>query len=130
MNSKTKRIAIAVVRQGENFLVGKRSDGVPLAGFWEFPGGKVESDETFEQAAMRECLEETGLRVCVKRLLMENYHEYPHGRLQLQFIECDVPADTQTSLAVHEPFEWVKRSDLGQLRFPDANRGVVDLLTK
>ncbi len=53
------RIAIAVVEHDGNFLIGLRPSGAVLGGLWEFPGGKVEPDETPEAAAARECLEET-----------------------------------------------------------------------
>src|SRR5262249_13310601 len=56
-------VAIAVVEHGERFLVGIRPEGKPLAGFAEFPGGKVNDGETPEAAAIRECDEESGLRI-------------------------------------------------------------------
>ena len=54
-------VAIAVVEHDGCFLVGVRPEGKPLAGFAEFPGGKVDHGETPEQAAIRECREESGL---------------------------------------------------------------------
>src|SRR5947209_7478611 len=57
------QIAIAVVEQDGRFLVGRRPAGVPLAGLSEFPGGKIEPQETAEAAAVRECFEETGIVV-------------------------------------------------------------------
>jgi mutator protein MutT len=128
MNFTAKRIAIAIAQKGEQFLVGKRADGVPLAGFWEFPGGKVEVGETFEQAAARECLEETGVSVRVNRLLMARYHDYPHGRLHMQFFECFASTDAKQASQIREPFQWVHRSELRHLQFPDANREVIHLL--
>ncbi|MDP6469251.1 MAG: NUDIX domain-containing protein, partial [Pirellulaceae bacterium] len=56
-------IAIAVVEHNGRFLVGMRPVETVLAGFSEFPGGKVEPNEVPAQAAVRECLEETGLEV-------------------------------------------------------------------
>ena len=61
------RVAIAIVEQNGQFLVGVRPESVPLAGFAEFPGGKVHDDETAAAAAVRECHEETGLQVVVER---------------------------------------------------------------
>ena len=59
-------IAIAVVQDGERFLIGQRPPEKPLAGYWEFPGGRVEPGEMPGDAAVRECLEETGLHVVVE----------------------------------------------------------------
>src|SRR5437764_2006476 len=56
-------IAVAVVEKDGHFLVGQRPEGVSLAGLWEFPGGKIEPGESPEAAAVRECLEETGVDV-------------------------------------------------------------------
>ena len=58
-------VAIAVVQHEGRFLVGTRPAGVPLAGLAEFPGGKVHAGEMPADAAARECLEESGLTVCV-----------------------------------------------------------------
>ena len=61
------RVAIAIVEQNGQFLVGVRPESVPLAGLAEFPGGKVHDDETAAAAAVRECREETGLQVVIDR---------------------------------------------------------------
>ena len=58
-------IAIAVVEHEDRLLVGRRPAGVPLSGYCEFPGGKVKPNESSKEAAVRECLEETGLSVIV-----------------------------------------------------------------
>jgi mutator protein MutT len=54
-------IAVAVVEHQGRFLIGKRPDDAALGGYWEFPGGKVEQGESPADAAIRECLEETGV---------------------------------------------------------------------
>ncbi|MBI3839784.1 MAG: NUDIX domain-containing protein, partial [Planctomycetia bacterium] len=59
-HARPVEIAVAVVEGDGKFLIGQRETGVPLAGLWEFPGGKVEPGEPAENAAIRECLEETG----------------------------------------------------------------------
>ena len=118
-------VAIAILEktaeQGSAVLVGRRPAGVPLAGLWEFPGGKVRGDETPGEAAVRECLEETGLAVEV----VENYrvvnHRYPHGDVQLHFFRCRLLGDG----APREPFCWVSRGQLALLEFPAANAEVI-----
>ena len=87
-DSETTIIAVAVVEHDRQYLIGKRPPGVPLAGYCEFPGGKVHPGETPAAAAERECLEETGLQVEVVRQLDAAVHDYDHGQLQLYFFLC------------------------------------------
>jgi mutator protein MutT len=121
------KVAIAVVEQNGCFLIGQRPEGVPLAGLWEFPGGKILPGETAEAAAVRECLEETGLAVENVLHLSSVNHAYEHGTLRLEFIACrpvNGPHTKPTS-----PFRWVPRGELLKYEFPAANAAVLKLLT-
>jgi len=120
-----EQIAIAVVQDQEQFLVGPRGDEQVLAGYWEFPGGKIKPGETPEQAAIRECLEETGLLVQIVAQYPTVKHTYDHGTLQLYFFDCRPLADTSSAQA---PFRWIPRQTLNQYRFPEANAEVLALL--
>lgn len=119
-------IAIAVVEHDGCFLVGQRPPGVPLAGLWEFPGGKIQPGETPEAAAVRECLEETGLPVEPLFRYPEYIHQYEHGLVQLYFVACRLPA--QLSQVPTAPFQWAGRSELAELQFPDGNAALLRLL--
>ncbi len=127
MASEPTQIAIAVVRDGERFLIGQRPNGVPLAAFWEFPGGKidVEAGETPEEAARRECLEETGLAIEVARQYSSHLHRYAHGTLLLHIFDC-VPASPFPEPSA--PFRWVSREALKEYKFPDANAELLRML--
>ena len=118
-------IAIAVVEHDGQFLVGKRPEGVALAGLWEFPGGKVQPGETAEAAAVRECLEETGLEINVAGRYPTNVERYDHAQVELNFFRCHVRAPASVP---YEPFRWVSRDELSQLKFPAGNRGVLAIL--
>lgn len=123
--AESTNIAVAVVQRDGQFLVGRRPAGVPLAGFAEFPGGKVKAGEAADEAAARECLEETGIEVEVMDLLATVEHEYPHGMLCLYFFSCRV-ARKATPCGT---FRWVSPEELLQLEFPPANRKVLERLT-
>lgn len=125
MTGQPTLIAIAVVERNDQFLVGKRADHLPLGGYWEFPGGKVQEQESIEAAAVRECREETGLAVEVIARLPSQSIKYPHGILQLHFRVCRL-ADPMAQ--PHPPWLWLPRRDLGLYRFPEGNRGVIELL--
>jgi 8-oxo-dGTP diphosphatase len=118
-------IAVAVVERGDQFLIGRRGENVVLAGFWEFPGGKIEPGESREAAAERECLEETGLAIDVGRPHCVVEHDYEHARVRLHFLAC-TPRDLQAT--PREPFHWVPRSALGEYRFPPANDALLRML--
>jgi mutator protein MutT len=119
-------IAIAVVEHAGQYLIGQRPAGVPLAGAWEFPGGKVKPGETPADAAVRECHEETGLNVRVTRLLMQVTHQYEHGTLEISFLECASLGITQA----RPPFRWVAAAELASYDFPAANQPLLELLTE
>src|SRR5688500_18018409 len=106
-------IAIAVVEHDGQFLIGQRPEGVPLAGLWEFPGGKIQSGETPEAAAVRECLEETGLAVEPLSRYPEHVQSYDHDRVRLYFIACRL-ADVVKNLP-NPPFRWAARDELEKL---------------
>ena len=120
-----KPIAIAVVEREGRFLIGQRGAGVPLAGLWEFPGGKVEPGETPEQAAVRECHEETGLLVTVVGAYGRVVHRYEHGEVELHFFACR-PVDAGQTPA--ERFRWVAAEELASYEFPAANAELVKRL--
>jgi 8-oxo-dGTP diphosphatase len=122
------QIAIAVVEQDDHFLIGQRPLGVPLAGLWEFPGGKIEQGETPEAAAVRECREETGLSVEALFCYPPHDQQYDYGQVELHFIGCRL--SRRSAIEPREPFLWVRRGDLSQYEFPAGNRGLLQLLTE
>ncbi len=120
-----EQIAIAVVQDQDQFLAGPRGNDQVLAGYWEFPGGKIKPDETAEQAAIRECLEETGLHVQIVGQYPTVKHTYEHGTLQLYFFNCQPLADSPSP---QTPFRWIPRQALKEYRFPEANESLLALL--
>lgn len=117
-------IAVGIIHSSGRVLVGRRPANAVLGGRDEFPGGKVEADESAEQAVVRECREETGLNVRVLRLRAEVEHCYDHGNLRLHFYDCEI-AEPQVP---RPPFRWVELAELATLRFPPANDAVVKSL--
>lgn len=124
MPSAPTRIGIAVVEHAGRYLVGVRPDGVPLAGYAEFPGGKCEPGEPPEICAIRECVEESGLAVKSVRRIDCLSHTYDHGTVELHFWLCR-PLDPTTVTADHRGYRWVAAAELKTLKFPEANAGVI-----
>ena len=83
---KVVDVAVGVLIQNDGaFLLTSRPEGKPYAGYWEFPGGKLEAGETVEQALMRELHEELGIVVSQIELWREELVDYPHALVRLHF---------------------------------------------
>jgi mutator protein MutT len=123
--SQIREIAVAVVEHEDQFLIGQRPLGVPLAGLWEFPGGKVEPGESPADAAVRETLEEAGIHIAIEGQYPEIVHQYDHAKLRLHFFRC---RPSQINQAPCERFFWVPRWALREYQFPSANSALITYL--
>lgn len=121
--SSVRRVAVAIIRDGDLVLVGRRAPGQSWAGYLEFPGGHVQEGESWNEAARRETREETGLDVEVGPLLEEVRVTYARGSLEIRFFSATVtPGASRTP---RTPFFWMKLEDLRAEEFPPANAGVI-----
>ena len=79
-------VAVGVLIDPEGrFLLTSRPAGKVFAGYWEFPGGKLEAGETVEQALERELHEEIGIRIGAVQRWKVELMDYPHARVRLHF---------------------------------------------
>jgi mutator protein MutT len=112
-------VVAAVIEQADRFLVTRRQHGVHLAGFWEFPGGKIADGESHAAALRREIQEELDVEVVVRDLLLETSHEYPERAVTLFFYRCDLIGTPRA--VIGQEMAWVARSELPSLNFPPAD---------
>jgi mutator protein MutT len=117
-------VGIGLIRRSDRYLIRRRPAGTVYAGYWEFPGGKCEPGERPEQTAVRECLEETGLRVEVKGLRRVIEHHYPHGHVRLSFFDCE-PLGDDLDVSAEHGCRWVPAGELQDHRFPEANEEIL-----
>jgi 8-oxo-dGTP diphosphatase len=122
-------VAVGLVARDGRYLVRQRPVGTPLAGSWEFPGGKCLPGEAPEEAAARECREETGLAVVVGRLRRRLTYHYPHAWVELSFFDCTV-AEPAAEPGPGTGFRWVEAKDLPSLAFPEANGAILEELAR
>lgn len=81
----TQVAAAVLYRDDGYFLLAQRPEGKAYAGYWEFPGGKIEKDETAYQALCRELQEELGIRVLTAYPWLTQVFTYPHATVKLHF---------------------------------------------
>lgn len=122
---ETERDHPAGTGQGWEVLIARRRAGTVYAGYWEFPGGKVEAGETIEACVVREIREELGLTVTVDEKLLVVEHDYPHGQVRLHVMRCRWVAGKAENHEVAE-HRWVPIGLLGEYRFPEANDVILE----
>jgi mutator protein MutT len=120
-------VLAAVIERDDHFLLTRRLKGTHLAGSWEFPGGKCDSEESHEECLARELLEELGARANIGQEIFCVEHAYPERTVRLHFRRATLLSEPSPQLG--QQMRWVPRAGLRLLELPDADRGLVELLT-
>lgn len=105
-------------------LINQRLDDQSFAGKWEFPGGKVNTSESLQQALFRELLEETGIRVIKSLPLISYTHQYSDRLVKLHVFEV-LTYEGEPEGREHQPIEWVNIETLHRFDFLEANASIV-----
>jgi mutator protein MutT len=122
-------VAAGLIFRDGKLLITKRYDDAHLGGLWEFPGGKLEPNETFEQCLVRELREELGIEVTVRDLVESVTHEYPGKTVHLKFFGCKWLKNEPQALGCSE-CKWVKANQLSKFDFPEADARLLKRLQK
>ena len=95
---KTIDVAAAVIIHDHKVLLAKRRGGY-LHNLWEFPGGKLETDESASIAAKRELVEELDINIRARETLLILEHQYPDKNVRLHFVHCFLEEEYAKCLA-------------------------------
>lgn len=112
----------ALIRDGR-VLAARRSAPAPVAGRWEFPGGKAEPGETEAQTLERELLEELGVRARALRRLPGAWTVRPG--LELRFWAAELLAGEPSPLADHDKLRWLGAAELDSVDWIEHDREVL-----
>ena len=124
---KIIEVAAGLIFQGGQLLITQRRPGDHLGGLWEFPGGKREPGESYEECLRREIREELGIEVETGPLFSEVLHHYPEKSVRLRFFLCSCSGQAPSAIACHD-FAWVGQDTLDQYTFPAADKVVLQKL--
>jgi 8-oxo-dGTP diphosphatase len=122
-------VAVALVDPDGRVLLAQRPEGKSMAGLWEFPGGKVETGETPEQALIRELSEELAIAVkeaCLAPLTFAS-HTYAAFHLLMPLYVCRRWDGTPTARH-HAALKWVRPRDMRDMAMPEADLPLIPML--
>lgn len=118
--------AAGILKQGNRICALRRKFG-EFAGYYEFPGGKVEIGETAEDAVIRECKEELDVEVRILSLVHVIYHDYPGFHLKMPLYLCEI-VDGEMKLSVHDDLIWLDERNVELLDWIEATKTLVPMI--
>lgn len=118
---------VAAVIKDENgkILITQRNLKKAQGGLWEFPGGKIEPNETRENAIVREIKEELDIDIEVKSYLSEKVFNYPEKNINLIALECK-KINGEIRLLEHEDYKWISKNELDNFQFAPADLFIIE----
>lgn len=133
MSMSTVVVAIVLFSlASQKYLIVRRNQSQSGAGFWEFPGGKVECGETAEAALKREIQEELSLSIDASKLqfLSKNNHQYLTKSIDISFYLYEVAHEVPLVLVDHDDSCWCEVKDLLSYQMAPADIPVIEQLKK
>ena len=111
MTKKIIEVVGAAIIKEDKVLVMQRSNQMTLPGMWEFPGGKVEANETEQEALIREIKEELNVTINILDYINEASYDYEFGTVQLKVYTAEIISG-QIALEEHSDGKWVTADEL------------------
>lgn len=124
---KRIRVVAAVIQQDELYLITQRRPTAVLPLLWEFPGGRVEGDESDEEALVREVRHRLDVELSVGRLISYINHPYDRYIVDLHLYECRIRKGELTTQNVNA-FAWVRSNEFEKYLFTPADEASVAAL--
>ena len=125
---KTIYVVAAIIRDGARIFATQRGYGA-YKDYWEFPGGKIEADESPEEALRREIKEELDTDIRVGEYLTTIEYDYPEFHLSMQCFRCEVISGKLTLLE-HEAARWLSREELDNVNWLPADLTILPEIRK
>ena len=126
---KTVKVVAAIIKQGDHILATQRGYGEQKDG-WEFPGGKVEDNESPEAAIVREIKEELNADIEVTGFLTTVEHDYPTFHLSMDCFWAKLKEGTEMTLLEHEAAKWLTLDNLDSVDWLPADVKVVERISE
>lgn len=123
---KEIKVVAAIIQKENKILATKRGYG-EFINMWEFPGGKIESGETKEQALVREIKKELNIEISVDKFAIDIEYQYPNFYLFMSCFMCSIK-EGSIELLEHNDGKWITKEELNTLNWLPADIDAVNYL--
>ena len=120
-------VVAAIIKKENTYLIVQRNRGKYLGLKWEFPGGKVEPNESFQEALLREIHEELNIDINIHEKLAQEKYKDSEINIVLHYFLCSIK-DGTIKLNEHEAMSWVDKKDFGKYDFVEGDGNITSLI--
>ena len=124
---KVTDVVAAIIKKDNLYLVTQRNRNKHMGLKWEFPGGKVEANETLKEALTREIYEELNIDINVYEKLAEESYKDSEINIVLHYFLCSIK-DGVINLNEHEAMEWIDKVDFDKYDFVEGDGNITSLI--
>ena len=124
---KKVNVSAAVIVKDNKYFIAKRNKDKHLGGYFEFPGGKQDDNETLEQTAIREIKEELNVDITVDRKLGEEHYSDEKINVHLHYFFCTI-IKGDIILKEHEEAAWVSKEEFNNYNFAEGDKDIISFL--
>ena len=124
---KPEDVVAAIIKKGNLYLVTQRNKDKYMGLKWEFPGGKVEANETLQEALTREIYEELNININVYEKIAEEKYKDSEINIVLHYFLCSIK-DGVISLNEHEAMQWADKTDFDKYDFVVGDGNITSLI--
>ena len=120
-------VVAAVIKKNNLYFIAQRNRNKHFAYYWEFPGGKVDKQETFENALKREIKEELSINIRVFNHIASEKHKDEKINVNVHYFLCE-SLNENIILSEHEDMKWLKKNDLKQFKMAPGDSKIIKYL--
>lgn len=117
---ETISVVCGIIWKDNKVFIARRRPEKQLGGYWEFPGGKVEVNETHEESLIRELHEELGMKVIIEKPFLSVRHSYENFIIELYSFWCQF-IGANFKMTDHDKFEWIAIEELENRKLAPAD---------
>lgn len=122
-------VTAAIIEKNDRILIARRKRGKEQAGYWEFPGGRIEKNETAENCLERELREELSVETEIVDFIGVSIYEYSDKTIKLIAFTVKIKSG-ELKIIDHDKFEWILVEDIANYKFSPADIPLIEKYEK